>query len=152
MKKRAVIVGCGQMAVGWLKSLTQTSLADQVEVCALVDPAINMAQRLHAQFDLTQAEVSDSLQATLERQKPDLVFDVAVPSARLGIVSMGLRAGCDVLTEKPMATSLADARTINALARETGRSHAVTQNRRFKEGIRRVRATLESGEIGRAHV
>lgn len=148
MKRRAVIVGCGHMATGWAKSLTGTSLAERVEICALVDPNLAMAQKLQADLNLQSAVVSTDLAAVLAEVGPDLVFDIAVPAARLGIVEMALRAGCDVLTEKPMATSLADAATINALARETGRVHAVTQNRRFKDGIRRVRATIESGVIG----
>ena len=148
MKKRAAIVGCGQMAVGWLKSLTQTSLAEQVEICALVDIVPDLAKGLQAQFNLSKAVVTDNLKAMLDAQKPDIVFDIALPSARLEIVSTALRSGCHVLTEKPMAISLSDAARINAIARETGRCHAVTQNRRFKDGIRRVRASIESGVIG----
>jgi predicted dehydrogenase len=107
-----------------------------------------MAKAMHAKFALADAVVSADLSAVLASEKPDLVLDIAVPAARLEIIRMGLEAGCDVLTEKPMATSLADARVINALAAKTGRVHAVTQNRRFKEGVRRVRATIESGVIG----
>jgi predicted dehydrogenase len=148
MKRRAVIVGCGNMAAGWVRSLTSPALAGRVEICALVDRDPAMASRLQANHNLTGAVLSTDLAAVLAELKPDLVFDIAVPSARLDIVSTAVRAGCDVLTEKPMATSLEDAQRINALARETGRVHAVTQNRRYKTGIRRVRATLESGVIG----
>jgi predicted dehydrogenase len=136
------------MATGWLKCLTATSLAERIEICGLVDPVIEKASALQTKFNLAGAHVSADLQSALETTRPDLVFDIAVPTARLEIVTMAMRAGCDVLTEKPMATSLADARTINALALETGRIHAVTQNRRFKDGIRRARATIESGAIG----
>lgn len=148
MKRRAVIVGCGHMATGWAKSLTGPSLGGRVEICGLVDPDVDMARKLRLDFGLETAVLSTNLASVLAKLGPDLVFDIAVPSARLEIVSTALRAGCDVLTEKPMATSLADAAAINALARETGRVHAVTQNRRYKDGIRRVRATLESGAIG----
>lgn len=148
MKRRAVLVGCGHMATGWAKSLTRTSLVERVEICALVDPNLDMARKLQAELGLTAAVLATDLSTVLADLKPDLVFDIAVPSARLDIVSMVLRAGCDILTEKPMATSLEDARRINDLARETGRVHAVTQNRRYKDGIRRVRATIESGALG----
>jgi len=148
MKRRAVIVGCGQMATGWAKSLTGASLAERVKICGLVDPNLDMARKLQADLGLNTVVLSTDLAAVLAELKPDLVFDIAVPTARLEIVSTALRAGCDVLTEKPMATSLADATAINALARETGRTHAVAQNRRYKDGIRRVRATIESGVIG----
>ena len=43
--------------------------------------------------------------------------------------------GCHVLTEKPMATSLADARADQRRgSQRAGRVHAVCQNRRFKRG------------------
>ncbi|MEO8531301.1 MAG: Gfo/Idh/MocA family oxidoreductase, partial [Deltaproteobacteria bacterium] len=148
MKRRAVVVGCGQMAGGWVKSLTQTSLAERIEICALVDPNLDMAKAMQSTFDLSEAVLSADLASVLASEKPDLVFDIAVPAARLDIIRMALEAGCDVLTEKPMAVSIEDARTINALAAKTGRTHAVTQNRRFKDGVRRVRATIESGVIG----
>ncbi len=148
MKRRAVIVGCGQMAAGWVKSLTRTGLSDRVDICALVDPNLDMARALQSKFALDDAVLSPDLATVLTNQKPDLVLDIAVPAARLDIIRVALQAGCDVLTEKPMAVSIADARTINALAAETGRTHAVTQNRRFKDGVRRVRATIESGVIG----
>lgn len=137
------------MAAGWVKSLTQTSLSEAVEICAFVDPDLDMARGLQSRSGISAALVSDNLTAAIDARKPDLVFDIAIPSARLEIVSTALRAGCHVLTEKPMATSLEDARKINALARETGRIHAVTQNRRFKDGIRRVRASLADGVIGK---
>jgi predicted dehydrogenase len=47
-----------------------------------------------------------------------------------------------------MATSLDDARDLVALAKAAGRTHAIVQNRRFNEGVRRIRATIESGALG----
>ena len=81
MKRRAVIVGCGHMATGWAKSLTGTSLAERVEICALVDPNLAMAQKLQADLNLQAAVLSTDLATVLAEVNPDLVFDIAVPSA-----------------------------------------------------------------------
>jgi predicted dehydrogenase len=136
------------MAAGWLKALDDPAVAGRVKIVGLVDPNIVAAEKLKSEFQLTDASVSADLDATLASLRPEIVFDVAVPGARLNIVKTAFAHGCHVLTEKPMATSLEDAREINAASRETGRIHAVTQNRRFKENIRRARATVESGILG----
>jgi predicted dehydrogenase len=47
-----------------------------------------------------------------------------------------------------MAASMADAAAILAASQQHGRLHAVVQNRRFKQSIRRIRQFLESGAIG----
>lgn len=53
-----------------------------------------------------------------------------------------------MLSEKPMAELLADARDMIAAAKKAGRLHAVTQNRRYNPGVRRIRRFLASGAIG----
>jgi predicted dehydrogenase len=148
MPKNVVLVGCGNMAAGWLKALAGPDLASRVEVVALVDPDQAAAQKLRAEFGLVSAGIFTELESALSELRPDIIFDVAVPSARKDIVLTGFHHGCDVLTEKPMAMSLADARELNGAARRAGRVYAVTQNRRFKDGVRRLRATIESGVIG----
>ncbi len=149
MTKRAVLVGCGNMAAGWLKALDDPAVAGRVEIVGLVDLNLAAAEKLKAEFKLSDASVSSDLETALSDLQPEIVFDVAVPAARLNIVKTAFAHGCHVLTEKPMATSLAEAHEINAAARKAGRVHAVTQNRRFKENIRRVRATVENGILGR---
>ena len=47
-----------------------------------------------------------------------------------------------------MAASLAEARDLVAAAKSAGRIHAVVQNRRYVEGVRRTREMIESGVLG----
>jgi predicted dehydrogenase len=63
-------------------------------------------------------------------------------------VLTGLRHGCHVLTEKPMAASMEEAREIVSAAKAAGRVHAVVQNRRFISGVRRIRRLIETGALG----
>jgi predicted dehydrogenase len=149
MTRTAVLVGCGNMAAGWLKALESPALSGRVRIVSLVDVDLGAAEKLRREFGLSESMASTSLESALAGSRPDVVFDVAVPSARKDIVLTSLRHGCHVLTEKPMAASLDEARELVTAAGLAGRIHAVTQNRRFKEGIRRVRATVESGVLGR---
>ena len=136
------------MAKGWLKALAETpELAGRVVVVGLVDLDLGAANRLRDEFGLSAATGTD-LDTMLTQTKPDLLFDVVIPSARRDVVMTGLRHGCHVLTEKPMAASLAEARDLVAAAKSAGRIHAVVQNRRYVEGVRRIREMIESGVLG----
>jgi predicted dehydrogenase len=145
---KAVLVGCGNMAATWMRAIADPNLTGRVEVVGFVDTDIAAAERLRNGFGLAEIPVGCNLDAALSNLKPDILFDVAVPSARETIVLAGLSHRCHVLSEKPMSTSMASAREIERSAARAGRVFAVVQNRRFKEGIRRVRAAVESGVLG----
>ncbi|GHC51421.1 Gfo/Idh/MocA family protein [Neogemmobacter tilapiae] len=145
---RAVLVGCGAMADGWLRALKETpELTAAVQLVGLVDLNIDTAKALAARHGL-DAECGVDLGTILASQKPDLVFDLVVPPARHAVVRQALAAGAHVLSEKPMANTLDQARDLIAAADGAGRIHAVIQNRRFLRGIRRVKALLDSGALG----
>ncbi|MDK1374693.1 MULTISPECIES: Gfo/Idh/MocA family oxidoreductase [unclassified Sinorhizobium] len=147
---RAVLCGCGAMAKGWLKAIvTHRELQSSIRIVGLVDVNVEAARALAKEFDLPDAIVGSDLDAVLSETKPDLLFDIVVPAARHEVVAVGLRHGCHVLSEKPMATSLAAGRELIRLAGEAGRIHAVVQNRRFISGVRRIRHFVESGAIGK---
>lgn len=148
MARNVVLVGCGNMAGGWLKALDDPANAGRVRIVGLVDQNLAAAEKIKAEFGLADVDVADNLATFLSSHDVEIVFDVAVPAARHAIVETALAHGCHVLTEKPMAASLDQAKAINAAAARAGRVHAVTQNRRFSTGIRRVRATIESGVLG----
>src|SRR5882724_4819232 len=137
------------MARGWLRALAEApDLKGRVQVVGLVDLDPAAAEKLRGEFALEGAIVGTDLDAMLGATKPDLMFDVVVPSARRDVVITGLSHGCHVLTEKPMATSLEEARALVAAARSANRVHAVVQNRRFIEGVRRIRQTIADGLLG----
>jgi predicted dehydrogenase len=111
-----------------------------------LDPAL--ARSRADEHGWANAAAGDDLGAVLAATRPDLVFDVVVPAARAQVVETALAHGCHVLSEKPMATSLAEAERLIGLARRAGRQHGVVQNRRWLPGIRRARALLRSGALG----
>lgn len=137
------------MSKGWLKAMAETpALRDRITIVGLNDINADAAHRLATEFGLGKAAVETNLEALLRGTRPDLVFDVVVPGARHDVVATALRHGCHVLSEKPMATSIEDARDLVALARSTGKTHAIVQNRRFNAGVRRIKATIDSGALG----
>lgn len=62
-----------------------------------------------------------------------------------------LRAGKNVICEKPVTLVASDLEDIIAVAKETGRMFAVHQNRRWDRDYLIVRAILEKGELGKPY-
>ncbi|PYE30385.1 putative dehydrogenase [Rhizobium sp. PP-F2F-G38] len=137
------------MAKGWLRALaTHPDVESQIQIVGLVDLDAAAAKALADEFGLGDASIGTDLGAMLDATGADLVFDVVVPAARRAVVSLALSRGCHVLSEKPMAASMEEARELLALAEEAGRIHAIVQNRRYISGVRRMRRFIESGAIG----
>jgi predicted dehydrogenase len=137
------------MSKGWLSAIAEHPLLKgRVEIVGLVDLDRATAEARAAEFGLSTAVIGTDLDAVLGQTEPDILFDVVVPVARAGVVATGLRHGCHVLSEKPMAATLAAGREMIAQAAAAGRVHAVVQNRRFIAGVRRIRRLIESGALG----
>ncbi len=143
---QAVLVGCGAMSRAWLEAARQI---DDLSIVGLVDIDVGRARARATEFNLADAVVGASLDAVLDETKPDVVFDVVVPAARPAVAASAFGHGCHLLSEKPLAPSLAEARALVAAARDAGRIHAVVQNRRYIAPVRRIRRLIDSGAIGR---
>ena len=142
---RVVAAGCGRMSTNFLKAALETN---EVEVVGLVDPDVERAEERRAELSLPNAAVGPDLDAMLTQLRPDAVFDIVVPSVRHLVATTALRHGCHILTEKPMADTLANARDLIRASRVAGRVHAVVQNRRYHPGVRRIARFLRQGGIG----
>jgi predicted dehydrogenase len=145
MELQAVLVGCGAMSRRWLEAAARI---DGLTIVGLVDIDLSRAQGRADEFGLSHSEIGSDLDAMLSKTNPQLVFDIVVPDARYDVVKTSFAHGCHVLSEKPMADTLPHAQTLVRAAREVGRIHAVVQNRRYIDGVRRIRSFLASGAIG----
>jgi predicted dehydrogenase len=146
---KAILCGCGAMSKGWLRAIAaDPALAGAITIVGLVDLNRATAESLAQEFGLEGAVIGSDLGEVISQTKADMVFDVVIPAARFAVVSTALKAGCHVLSEKPMATSLAEGAALIDLAAETGKVHAIIQNRRYISGIRRLRRFVDSGAIG----
>jgi predicted dehydrogenase len=137
------------MSKGWLMALADYPLLKgRVQIVGFVDLHRPTAEARAAEFGFSDMIIGTDLDDVLTQTKPDLLFDVVIPGAREGVVEIGLRHDCHVLSEKPMATSLDAGRSLIDQAAQAGRVHAVVQNRRYISGVRRIRQLLENGALG----
>ena len=142
----AVLVGCGAVSKAWLEAARRI---DGLSIVALVDLDLDRARTRAAENGLDGVAIAASLDAILGGRRADVVFDVVVPAARLSVARAAFAHGCHLLSEKPLAANLDEARAIVAAAREADRVHAVAQNRRYHPGVRRIRRFIRSGALDR---
>jgi predicted dehydrogenase len=129
----------------WLQSAAELP---GLEIVGLADIDIERARARAAEFALPDAFATNEIDSLLARCRPDALFDVVPPSERHRVVSTGLAAGCHVLSEKPMAQTIAEARDLVAKAAAAKRLHAVVQNRRYLPAVRRIARSLRGGIVG----
>ena len=89
---------------------------------------------------------------TLERAlaicAPDVVVLVSPPATHRRLAEMALAAGCHVVSEKPFALDLAEARAAVDAADRAGRILMVAQNYRFRRQSRALQALVAEGTLG----
>lgn len=141
----AVLVGCGAMSGRWLEAIAKIG---DLRLVGLVDVDADRAKARAAEFGLSDIAVGADFAAMLAATRPDIVFDVVPPQARREVAIAALDASCHVLSEKPLAISMDDARAILAAARRNQRVHAVIQNRRYLANVRRLKRFLDSRALG----
>lgn len=141
-RPRVVVVGAGGIAGAWFPALK----AEDVEVVAVVDLQLAAAQQRIAEFDF-DARASTSLAEVLADDPPDFVLDLTIPEARSEVVTAALNAGCHVLSEKPMAASMAEARVLLELAERRNRLFMVSQNRRWDAKHVQIQHALHDNRV-----
>lgn len=142
---KVVHVGCGSMSGAWLAAVA--TLPD-VEVVGLVDIMEDAARSRATEYALPDAVIGSDLLSVLERTSPDVVFNCTIPEAHYSVTMQALQHDCHVLSEKPLAASMAQAREMVATAQQAGKLFAVIQNRRYDQNIRRLRSLLASNALG----
>ena len=142
-KHRVGIIGLGMALKPHLKSLEE--LPDRVEIGACFTPS---AERRKASAAASSHPVVDSLDAILGDKSIDVVFILTPPMSHLELVEQCAAGGKHVLLEKPIDfTSACGERQVAAMDK-AGRTFAVMLQHRFRDASRKLRAAVQSGELG----
>ena len=122
-----------------------------VDILAIAD--ICAARRTAAREAFPDARIYETHQALLEAESAQIDFvDIATPPAAHAAIALdALDAGVHVLCEKPLCTSVADARMMLERAEQTQRVLFPCHNYRHAPVIKAVREVLTAGTIGRVH-
>ncbi|NUR94519.1 MAG: Gfo/Idh/MocA family oxidoreductase [Kribbellaceae bacterium] len=86
--------------------------------------------------------------AAVDPSTVDLVVVATPPATHVELTENALRAGLDVVVDKPFAPTSAEAWKLIALAAELGRRLTVYQNRRWDADFLTLQRILAAGELG----
>lgn len=144
---RYALIGCGRIAVNHLKAVRENGL-ELVAACDLD------AGKIKVLFDRAGMDSSDVRQYSdhrvmLEENELDLVA-VATDSGEHARIALDcIRRGVNVIIEKPIAMSMADARQIIAEAEAHRVKVVVCHQNRFNAAAQQMHAAREAGRFGK---
>lgn len=142
--KRIGIIGCGKIAQ--LRHIPEYAARGDVRLTAFFDANTERAQELAGRYG---GKAYESCEALLASGEVDAV-SVCTPNEMHAETAMAaMKAGLDVLCEKPMAVTPQQCRKMVETARETGRILMIGQNQRLARGHAIAKRLLEQGEIGK---
>jgi predicted dehydrogenase len=124
---KLVQIGVGKMGRAWLKTITSS---DVVELAGIVEPVAAAREWAMNEYRLPPKQCFDSIEKARESLAWDAAVVVTPPPTHRPIAERLLQAGKHVLLEKPMATTMADARALVDIAADTGKMLMVAQNYR----------------------
>jgi predicted dehydrogenase len=140
---KIAVLGCGH----WGKNLVRNF--KELGVLSVVCDPTPAGRQLAASI-APDATIGESIDDAIDARVDGVV--VATPAeTHFGIASRALEAGLDVTVEKPMALSIADARTLVRLARERDRILMVGHVLEYHPAIVALRDLVRAGELGKIH-
>lgn len=155
-KLRLVQAGVGGMGRAWVNRAVEGS--PDFEVAAIVDIADEVLREVGEQLKVPEGLRFKDLKAALDALGPgavDGVLTVTPPPVHSQHAELAFSRGLHVLTEKPIAGTLAEAKQMVARAKAAGKQLMVAQNYRFSPGSRRLRDLVREkplGVLGHGHV
>jgi predicted dehydrogenase len=140
---RVALIGCGRIARVHRAYLQQVPHVELVGVCDSDAAARDgFARELNLPGFASVAEL-------LERARPAAVHVLTPPATHGALAVELLKQGVNVLVEKPLALSTAEADAVIAAARRSGCWVTVDHNRWFDPVVQRAARALSSGRLGR---
>lgn len=142
-KIKAAVVGLGYWGPNLARNF-QTS--DDYELVGLCDTDAKRVEKVGAPYPT--AKGSTSFADMLAQSKPDLVAVCTPVAAHHPLVKLALEAGCHVLCEKPLASSVAESEELVELARKRERKLFVDHTFTYTGAVRWTRDHYASGSLG----
>jgi predicted dehydrogenase len=143
---RLIQVGVGGYGRSWLD--TVAALPERVAYAALVDTDPEALDAARRQVDLPAARCATRLADVLGAVEADALLCIVPPEHHEAVIVLALDAGLHVLTEKPIADSMAASRRIVDRASRARGTFMVAQKGRFHPWVRRFREAVQREEVG----
>ena len=152
-KKRYAIVGTGSRAGMYIDAarVRFNDCAELVGLCDLSRTRMDWHNQGLRSRGLLPAPAyrADDFDRMIGETKPDTVIVTTIDAWRHEYIARALDQGCDVISEKPLTTTLDRLKMIDEAIRRSGKSLRVTFNYRYAPAYTRFRELIRDGAVGR---
>ena len=142
------LIGCGRIAPNHIAA----ALANELEIVAVCDC---LPEHMEKVLELVPTARREEIarftdyHEMLAQVKPELCA-IATESGKHAQIALDcINAGCNVIIEKPISLSMADARAIVKAAEEKGVKVCACHQNRFNKSVQKIRSAMEDGRFGR---
>ena len=139
------LIGCGRISPNHIEAAKNNHL-DFVAMCDLLPEAM---QDKSNKFGLQNVRRYTDYKEMLDRERPELVA-IATESGKHAQIALDcIAAGCNLIIEKPIALSIADAEAIVEAGKKAGVVVCANHQNRFNKSIQKIRDAMERGRFGK---
>lgn len=142
---RFIQVGVGGFGRCWVHVLARNPKAKVVGMVDISEPALEEACKVGG-YD--KRICFPTLKDALKAVKADAVVSSTPPRFHRADVVKALKAGLHVISEKPMADSLADCKAMLRAAHQTGGIYCVSQNYRYSPAMHSFHNAIRKAKLG----
>jgi predicted dehydrogenase len=142
-KLRVAIVGCGYWGQNLVRNFAEL---DEVELAAVSDFDLNALARIKRRYPMVG--LRHNYQDVISDPSIDAIVLATPVSTHYPFARQALMARKHVLVEKPLATSTAHVLDLIDLAERYNRTLMVDHTFLYTAAVRRMKALVDSGEIG----
>lgn len=149
-KLRVVLVGTGSRgSSSWGTQLVgpYSEYVEMVGLCDINHKRVEVAKELIGIKAKTYH--SSDFDRMIDEQKPDMVIVTTTDSYHVDYIVRAMELGCDVVSEKPIATEAEQCQRILDSERKTGKKVYVGFNVRYMNESAEMKRIISSGEIGK---
>src|SRR3989338_11682823 len=142
------IIGLGKFGRNYLRTFAGIKNANIGWICASSQKSLNEAGLLLKQHPFKST--SDYMDV-LKDKNVDSVAIITPGSTHYALVKKALNAGKNVIAEKPLAFSSAQAEELYNIAHQKKKTLMVSNIHRFNPGIKRIKNDAEKGKFGKVN-
>jgi predicted dehydrogenase len=145
-KLRLIQCGVGGHGRGWVR--THVPASPDFELVAIVDTSREALAESGDAVGIDEKKRFTSLSQALDEVAADAVLTVTPPAVHIEHAKLTFARGLHLLTEKPIADTLDNAKAMVKLANSAGKQLVVAQNYRFKPSVFALRRLLADKALG----
>ncbi len=145
-KLKLIQCGVGGFGKSWIEN--HSTKSDDFELVAIVDISPENLKVAGEIAGIPESNQFASLEEAVQKVDADAVLSVTPPAVHVQHARIAFGSGLHLMTEKPLADTMENAREMIALAQQSGKQLAVSQNYRFNAKIQKMKALLANGVLG----